>query len=198
MVIDTRCGRILHSAETDNDLKSRSPYKAWMEKNVRHMMPFEDLPDEQISSRELDNVHLETHQKQFAYSREELDQVIRVLGENGQEAAVSMGDDTPFAVLSSRPRIIYDYFRQRFAQVTNPPSDPLREAHVMSLATCIGREMNMSCEAEGRAHRLSFKLPILLYADFKQLTTLEDEYYHADTLDPAEQDLEQTLAALCN
>lgn len=62
-----------------------------------------------------------------------------------------MGDDTPFAVLSSQPRIIYDYFRQQFAQVTNPPIDPLREAHVMSLATSIGREMNVFCEAEGRA-----------------------------------------------
>lgn len=202
MVIDTRCGRILHSAETDDDLKNRHPYKAWMEKNVRHLMPFENLPDDQIGSRELDDVQLEAYQKQFGYSREELDQVIRVLGENGHEATGSMGDDTPFAVLSSRPRIIYDYFRQQFAQVTNPPIDPLREAHVMSLATCIGREMNVFCEAEGQAHRLSFKSPILLYTDFQQLTTLEGEYYRADTLDltfdPAEQDLEQTLRALCN
>jgi glutamate synthase (NADPH/NADH) large chain len=83
-----------------------------------------------------------------------------------------MGDDTPFAVLSSQPRIIYDYFRQQFAQVTNPPIDPLREAHV-SLATSIGREMNVFCEAEGQAHRLSFKSPILLYSDFKQLTTMK-------------------------
>jgi glutamate synthase (NADPH/NADH) large chain len=83
-----------------------------------------------------------------------------------------MGDDTPFAVLSSQPRIIYDYFRQQFAQVTNP-IDPLREAHVMSLATSIGREMNVFCEAEGQAHRLSFKSPILLYSDFKQLTTMK-------------------------
>jgi glutamate synthase (NADPH/NADH) large chain len=97
-----------------------------------------------------------------------------VLGENGQEAVGSMGDDTPFAVLSSQPRIIYDYFRQQFAQVTNPPIDPLREAHVMSLATSIGREMNVFCEAEGQAHRLSFKSPILLYSDFKQLTTMKE------------------------
>ncbi len=67
-----------------------------------------------------------------------------------EEAVGSMGDDTPFAVLSSQPRIIYDYFRQQFARVTNPPIDPLREAHVMSLATSIGREMNVFCEAEGR------------------------------------------------
>ncbi|MGK4678411.1 glutamate synthase central domain-containing protein, partial [Salmonella enterica] len=70
-----------------------------------------------------------------------------------------------------------------FAQVTNPPIDPLREAHVMSLATSIGREMNVFCEAEGQAHSLSFKSPILLYSDFKQLTTMTEEHYRADRLD---------------
>ncbi|HHU9793255.1 TPA: glutamate synthase central domain-containing protein, partial [Escherichia coli] len=100
MVIDTRSGRILHSAETDDDLKSRHPYKEWMEKNVRRLVPFEDLPDEEVGSRELDDDTLASYQKQFNYSAEELDSVIRVLGENGQEAVGSMGDDTPFAVLS--------------------------------------------------------------------------------------------------
>ncbi len=202
MVIDTRIGRILHSTETDHDLKSRHPYKEWMEKNVKRLVPFEDLPDNQVGSRELNDPLLATYQKQFGYSSEELDTIIRVLGENGQEAVGSMGDDTPFAVLSSRPRIIYDYFRQQFAQVTNPPIDPLRENHVMSLATSIGREMNVFCEAEGQAHRVSFKSPILLWSDFNQLTTLEGEYYRADTLDctfdAATQTLEQAMHALCD
>ncbi|KAB8306808.1 glutamate synthase large subunit [Erwinia endophytica] len=202
MVIDTRAGRILHSAETDNDLKSRHPYKEWMEKNVRRLVPFENLSDDQVGRREMDNDLLATFQKQFGYSGEELDSIIRVLGENGQEAVGSMGDDTPFAVLSSRPRVIYDYFRQQFAQVTNPPIDPLREAHVMSLATSIGREMNVFCEAEGQAHRLSFKSPILLYSDFKQLTSQEEEFYRADTLDctfdPAESSLKDAILALCD
>ncbi len=202
MVIDTRSGRILHSAETDDDLKSRHPYKEWMEKNVRRLVPFEDLPDEEVGSRELDDDTLASYQKQFNYSAEELDSVIRVLGENGQEAVGSMGDDTPFAVLSSQPRIIYDYFRQQFAQVTNPPIDPLREAHVMSLATSIGREMNVFCEAEGQAHRLSFKSPILLYSDFKQLTTMKEDHYRADTLDitfdVTKTTLEATVKELCD
>ncbi|ENV4538782.1 glutamate synthase large subunit [Salmonella enterica] len=202
MVIDTRGGRILHSAETDDDLKSRHPYKEWMEKNVRRLVPFEELPDEEVGSRELDDDLLASYQKQFNYSAEELDSVIRVLGENGQEAVGSMGDDTPFAVLSSQPRIIYDYFRQQFAQVTNPPIDPLREAHVMSLATSIGREMNVFCEAEGQAHRLSFKSPILLYSDFKQLTTMKEEHYRADrldiTFDVTETTLNATVKALCD
>lgn len=202
MVIDTRVGRILHSAETDAELKSRHPYKEWMENNVLRLVPFEDLPDEKVGARELDDDTLASYQKQFNYSSEELDSVIRVLGENGQEPVGSMGDDTPFAVLSSQPRIIYDYFRQQFAQVTNPPIDPLREAHVMSLATSIGREMNVFCEAEAQAHRLSFKSPILLWSDFQQLITLEEEHYRADTLDITydviEKSLHETVMTLCD
>ncbi|CCW30628.1 Glutamate synthase (NADPH) large chain [Xenorhabdus nematophila F1] len=201
MVIDTYEGRILHSAETDNDLKSRHPYKEWLEKNVRRLTPFEALPEDQVGQRDLDDRLLPAYHKQFAYSHEELDQIIRPLGENAQEATGSMGDDTPFAVLSSRPRIIYDYFRQQFAQVTNPPIDPLREAHVMSLSTRIGREMNVFCEAEGQAHRLSFESPVLLYSDFVQLTTQEGAYYRADTLDltfdPRETSLKNAVSTLC-
>ncbi|MCX8682686.1 glutamate synthase large subunit [Gilliamella sp. B2889] len=183
LVIDTEEGRILQSSETDNDLQKRHPYKEWMAKNVKRLIPFEDLPDDDIGSRDYDDTLLATYQKQFGYSSEELDQCIRVLGENGQEATGSMGDDTPFAVLSSRPRLIYDYFRQKFAQVTNPPIDPLREAHVMSLSTSIGREMNVFAEAEGQAHRVAFKYPVLVHSDFKQLTTLESRYYKSETLD---------------
>ncbi|WP_370553066.1 glutamate synthase large subunit [Edwardsiella tarda] len=202
MVIDTRSGHIFHSQETDDDLKSRHPYREWMEKNVRRLIPFEDLPDDQVGSRTLDDRTLLSYQKQFAYSREEIEQIVQVLGENGQEATGSMGDDTPFAVLSSRPRLIYDYFRQQFAQVTNPPIDPLREAHVMSLSTSIGREMNVFCEAEGQAHRLNFKSPVLLYSDFVQLTGQDEEYYRAETLDitfdPQQRDLRQAIAELCD
>ncbi|RKS86089.1 glutamate synthase (NADPH) large subunit [Orbus hercynius] len=183
LVIDTVAGRIIPPSETDNDLQKRHPYKTWMEKNVKQLTPFEAMPDEHLGERNFDDALLATYQKQFSYSVEELDQVIRLLGENGQEATGSMGDDTPFAVLSSRPRIIYDYFRQKFAQVTNPPIDPLREAHVMSLSTSIGREMNVFAEAEGQAHRVSFKSPILLYSDFKQLTSLESKYYKSEVLD---------------
>ncbi|MFP1763294.1 glutamate synthase large subunit [Lonsdalea quercina] len=202
MVIDTQEGRILHSGETDNDLKSRHPYKEWMERNVKRLVPFEEMPDDQVGQRDLDDVQLEAYQKQFGYSNEELDQILRVLGENGQEATGSMGDDTPFAVLSSRPRIVYDYFRQQFAQVTNPPIDPLREAHVMSLATCIGREMNVFSEAEGQAYRLTFKSPVLLYSDFNQLIHQDQEHYRADqidlTFDPQQQTLQETIEKLCD
>src|SRR5699024_4625209 len=158
-----------------------------------HSFPTRRSSDLATGERAFDDSLLATYQKQFAYSQEELETILHVLAENGQEATGSMGDDTPFAVLSQRPRLIYDYFRQKFAQVTNPPIDPLREAHVMSLATCIGREMNVFSEAEGQAHRLSFKSPILLYSDFQQLLNQESPYYSSITLDITYQPTENNL-----
>ncbi|MGL5226474.1 MAG: glutamate synthase large subunit, partial [Aeromonas sp.] len=176
-VLDTHNGKVWSSFEIDDDLKNRHPYQQWMDKHCTRLVPFEQMDDCQTGRREFADDQLKTYQKLFGYSFEELDQIIRVLAENGQEAVGSMGDDTPMAVLSSGPRTLYDYFRQMFAQVTNPPIDPLRENHVMSLATCIGREQNVFNETFGHAHRVLFQSPILLYSDFHQLLALEGEYY---------------------
>ncbi|CDT79097.1 Glutamate synthase (NADPH) large chain [Vibrio coralliirubri] len=202
LVIDTRRGKLWQSNEIDNDLKGRHPYKEWMEKNVHKLTPFSDLPDEQVGKRSFDDDTLKTYQKQFAMSNEESDQVLRVLGDMGQEAVGSMGDDTPMAVLSSKERLITDYFRQKFAQVTNPPIDPLREKHVMSLATSIGKEMNVFCETDGHAYRVTFNSPVLLYSDMQQLLQLNQKHYGHTILslhyDPAQQDLEQAINDLCD
>ncbi|MPY01405.1 glutamate synthase central domain-containing protein, partial [Salinivibrio sp. VYel4] len=97
---------------------------------------------------------------------------------------------------------VSDYFRQKFAQVTNPPIDPLRENHVMSLATCIGREMNVFCETDGHAERVAFKSPVLLFSDLVQLLELDDTYYRNSILDinydPNEKDLHQAILDLCD
>ncbi|MGL5070619.1 MAG: glutamate synthase central domain-containing protein, partial [Aeromonas salmonicida] len=131
-VVDTSNGKVWTSFEIDDDLKSRHTYKQWMDSHCKRLVPFEQMDDASTGAREFSDDQLKTYQKLFGYSYEELDQIIRVLGENGQEAVGSMGDDTPMAVLSSSQRTLYDYFRQMFAQVTNPPIDPLRENHVMS------------------------------------------------------------------
>ncbi|PMG39087.1 glutamate synthase large subunit [Vibrio splendidus] len=202
LVIDTRRGKLWQSNEIDNDLKSRHPYKEWMDKNVHKLTPFSELPDDQVGKRSFDDDTLKTYQKQFAMSNEESDQVLRVLGDMGQEAVGSMGDDTPMAVLSSKERLITDYFRQKFAQVTNPPIDPLREKHVMSLATSIGQEMNVFCETDGHAYRVAFDSPVLLYSDMQQLLQLNQKHYRHVILsmhyDPSHQDLEQAIKALCD
>ncbi|OEE79775.1 glutamate synthase large subunit [Vibrio genomosp. F6] len=202
LVVDTRRGKLWQSSEIDNDLKNRHPYREWMENNVHKLTPFSDLEDDQVGERSLDNDQLKTHQKQFAMSNEEVDQVIRVLGDMGQEATGSMGDDTPMAVLSSKERLVTDYFRQKFAQVTNPPIDPLREKHVMSLATSVGQEMNVFCETDGHAYRVSFESPVLLHSDMQQLLALSDKHYRHTIVDlnynPDEKDLQQALIHVCD
>ncbi|MCC4861112.1 glutamate synthase large subunit [Vibrio splendidus] len=202
LVIDTRRGKLWQSNEIDNDLKGRHPYKEWMDKNVHKLTPFSALADDQVGKRNFDDDTLKTYQKQFAMSNEESDQVLRVLGDMGQEAVGSMGDDTPMAVLSSKERLITDYFRQKFAQVTNPPIDPLREKHVMSLATSIGQEMNVFCETDGHAYRVTFDSPVLLYSDMQQLLQLNQKHYGHTILsmhyDPAEKELEQAIKDLCD
>ncbi|WP_064605887.1 glutamate synthase large subunit [Photobacterium sp. J15] len=202
LVIDTKFNKIWHSGDIDNELMSRHPYKEWMDSNVKRLVPFEELGDDQVGCRTFDDNELKTYQKLFGVNNEELDQVLRVVGENGQEATGSMGDDAPVAVLSSKERAITDYFRQMFAQVTNPPIDPLREKHVMSLATCIGREMNVFCETDGHAHRVAFKSPILLYSDLVQLLELDSQYYRNSIIDinydPEEKDLKQAILDLAD
>ncbi|PIT53991.1 glutamate synthase large subunit [Snodgrassella alvi] len=202
LVIDTREGRLMQSADINTELKTRHPYKEWLDRNVLSLIPFEKLPDEEVGESSFSADRLLVYQKLFGYDLEELESVVRVLGENGQEAVGSMGDDTPFAVLSQRPRVLFDYFRQYFAQVTNPPIDPLREKHVMSLNTCIGREMSVFFEAEGMSHRVNFKSPVLLYSDMQQLLQLSAEYYQHHHLDavynPNETSLKEALVRLCD
>ncbi len=173
-----------------------------MENNVHKLTPFSALEDDQVGERSFDETVLKTYQKQFAMTNEETDQVLRVLGDMGQEAVGSMGDDTPMAVLSSKERLVTDYFRQKFAQVTNPPIDPLREKHVMSLATSVGQEMNVFCETDGHAYRVTFDSPVLLYSDMQQLLELSDKHYRNTILDinydPNEKDLKQALLDLCD
>ncbi|WP_417761249.1 glutamate synthase large subunit [Shewanella sp.] len=183
LVLDTLSGRLFQSFEIDNDLKRRHPYKEWMAKNSRTLTPAEQLPEEQLGVSEFPADKLLQYQKYFGYTREELDQVIWAMAANGEEAIGSMGDDTPMAVLSRKQRTLYDYFRQKFAQVTNPPIDPLREKHVMSLATCIGKEQNMFNETTGHAYRVMFNSPVLLYSDFNQLLQLDSTNYKASIVD---------------
>lgn len=201
LVVDTHEGKLWQSSEIDNDLKERHPYKTWMENNVHKLTPFNQLTDELVGERNFDGDTLKTYQKQFAMTNEEVDQVLRILGDMGQEATGSMGDDTPMAVLSSKERLVTDYFRQKFAQVTNPPIDPLREKHVMSLATSVGQEMNVFCETDGHANRVAFDSPVLLYSDMQQLLELSDEHYRNTIIDisydPATTTLKQAIEKLC-
>jgi len=201
LVLDTLNGQLYSSFEIDNDLKRRHPYKEWMAKNSRTLTPAEEMPKEELGVCEFSDAQLLQYQKHFGYSREELEQVIWVLAQKGEEATGSMGDDTPMAVLSKKSRTIYDYFRQKFAQVTNPPIDPLREKHVMSLSTCVGREQNLFNETTGHAYRVMFNSPVLLFSDFNQLMALDSTYYRANTVDlnyDLDEGLENAVKRICD
>ena len=201
LAIDTYTGKIFNSNDIDNDLKVRHPYREWLDKNIKRLVPFHKLDAELIGKRAFSDAELLQYHKMFNYSYEEIQQVIKTLAENGQEATGSMGDDTPMAVLSSQSRTLFDYFRQQFAQVTNPPIDPLRERYVMSLGTCIGREHNVFNETTGHADRILFETPVLMYTGLKQLRELDPEHYRSDTLtlnyDP-EEGLEAAIKRLCD
>jgi glutamate synthase (NADPH/NADH) large chain len=201
LAIDTYTGKISHSCDIDNDLKDRHPYREWLDKNIRRLVPFDQLEANLIGQRVFTDTEMNQYHKMFNYSYEEIQQVIRTLAENGQEATGSMGDDTPMAVLSSQTRTLYDYFRQQFAQVTNPPIDPLRERYVMSLGTCIGREHNVFNETSGHADRTLFSTPVLMYTGLKQLRELDPEHYRSDTLTLSfklEEGLEAAIRRLCD
>ncbi|KXS35296.1 MAG: glutamate synthase subunit alpha [Idiomarina sp. T82-3] len=193
MAVDTYTGRIWHNGEIEDDLKSRQPYRQWLTEHRRRLVPFDRCSADKIGQRLYDDRTMQVFHKTFLYTREELQQVVAVLAKDGQEAVGSMGDDTPTAVLSQQPRLLYDYFRQQFAQVTNPAIDPIRERHVMSLETIIGREHNVFSEASGDADRVVFESPILMYTDLKQLRELDDKHYGHATLSLAFKPTETSL-----
>src|SRR5690554_2019828 len=201
MAVDTYNGRIWRSTDIDADLQQRHPYRQWLNTHVKHLQPFAELGAERLGQRLFDDATMAVYHKLFMYSREELQQVIAVLGSDAHEATGSMGDDTPIAVLSQQPRSVFDFFRQQFAQVTNPPIDPIRERHVMSLATCIGREQNVFNETSGYAERVVMESPVLMYTDLKQLRELPEQGYKLAKLslhyDAVQDNLEQAIARLC-
>ncbi len=196
---DTETGKLLLPDDIDAELKKRQPYRQWLSANTRRLVSdIEDAGSADLMPAE----RLVILEKLFQITFEERDQVLRVLAEAGQEAVGSMGDDTPIAVLSSRVRSIYDYFRQQFAQVTNPPIDPLRENVVMSLETCFGREHNLFDEAADHAKRLVVDSPVLSDSKYRLLMTQNPDAYGHYTIDlsynPQQRDLRSAIVAVCD
>ncbi|MEA3405282.1 MAG: glutamate synthase large subunit [Pseudomonadota bacterium] len=174
IAVDLENGTLIKPEEIDNQLKNAKPYRKWMDEGYMHIE--EKLEQDEITLG-WDRNTADTYQKYFQVTFEERDAVIRVLAEDGQEATVSMGDDAPLPVFSHKPRSVFDYFRQMFAQVTNPPIDPLRENIVMSLNTCFGKEQNMFEEGPEHARRLEVNSPVLSPSMMDQLLSLKDEDY---------------------
>ncbi len=199
LALDLHTGELLDSKRIDDLLKSRHPYKTWLKKEVRYLDA--DLIDPRLAAEPMDTDTLTLYQKMFNITAEERDEIIRVLAEDESEAVGSMGDDTPVAVLSSRTRSPYDYFRQQFAQVTNPPIDPLRESIVMSLQTMIAPESNVFEPTREHARHIVLNSPVLSQRKLRQVLSMRElgvNWEHVDLQYEPSEGLEQAVRRICD
>ena len=173
-LVDTSQGKIYSDTEV-KALLVAEPYKQWVEENL---VRSNELPAGEGVAMNHDRIVL--RQRVFGYTEEEVESLIRPMAITGAEATGSMGTDTPIAALSNRPRMLYDYFAQRFAQVTNPPLDSLREKMVTSLFTQLGAQGDVLSPTPQAAHRIHLDSPVLSNEDLAKLENAgEDEKYSA-------------------
>ena len=152
ILVETHNSVFLEDGQIKSELASRQPYGAWLKQNLRHLNALPTTNDQRPTTND---------QSAFGYTSEELTMVLRPMVETKAEAIGSMGDDTPLAAASHKPRSLFSYFRQRFAEVTNPPIDPLREEMVMSLKVRIGARGNFLSETPEQARLLELDRPFL-------------------------------------
>jgi glutamate synthase (NADPH/NADH) large chain len=170
-LVDTVAGRLIDDRELKDQLAAAKPYGEWF---ARATVALEDLPAAPVREprEEPDPTWLETRQRLYGYSQEDLEVVLLPTAGRGEEPVGSMGDDTPLAVLSSGPRPLFDYFRQLFAQVTNPPLDAIREELVTSLASPVGPEGNLLADGPRPRRQLWLSWPVLDRAAMARLAAL--------------------------
>ena len=169
LLIDTEQGRIINDSEIKNTLATARPYPEWIDKVRIRLSDITQSPERQPL-----NLPLKTLMGVFGYTREDVERLMRPKAENGKEPVLSMGNDAPLAVLSKKPRLLYDYFRQLFAQVTNPPIDPIREAMVTSLVSFIGpRPDLLNIMDNNPPVRLEVSQPILSDSDMEKIRNID-------------------------
>ncbi|OHV16001.1 glutamate synthase subunit alpha [Methylorubrum extorquens] len=182
LLIDLEKGRIVSDEEIKGELASAHPYAEWV-KNTQIVL--EDLHPIQPRASRTD-VPLLDRQQAFGYTQEDLKLLMAPMAVTGQEAVGSMGSDTPLSALSDKPKLLYTYFKQNFAQVTNPPIDPIREEAVMSLVSFIGPRPNLlDMEGASRRKRLEVRQPILTNGDLEKIRSIShfEDRFDTRTLD---------------
>ena len=177
-LVDLERHRIVEDEEIKKEVATQRPYGEWFDANTVH---FDDLAEAHITMTGLQPTSL--RQLAFGYTQEDLRVLIAPMAASGAEPIGSMGNDNALAVLSDRRPPLFSYFKQLFAQVTNPPIDPIRESIVMSLATGIGGERNLLAETPEHAHKLILDQPILRNHELETLRKVHDEIFRAHTLD---------------
>jgi glutamate synthase (NADPH/NADH) large chain len=203
LLVDLEKGRLIPDEELKSTLAKSHPYREWLD---RTQIVLEELPSSNDAAP-ISNLALLDRQQAFGYTQEDLKILMTPMATTGEEAVGSMGNDTPISALSDKPKLLFTYFKQNFAQVTNPPIDPIREELVMSLVSIIGPRPNLfDLEGASRTKRLEVLQPILTNANLEKIRAISEvaeSHFKSITLDatwPAETGaagMEDAIAALC-
>jgi glutamate synthase (ferredoxin) len=177
-LVDMKQGRIIHDDEIKQEIASAHPYQQWLD---QHLLNLKDLPQGTVTEASSD-ITLLQRQTTFGYTFEDLRILLTPMARDGVEAMGSMGTDTPLAVLSDRPKLLYDYFQQLFAQVTNPPIDSIREEIVTSPETTIGAERNLLNPEPESCHLIALRSPVITNSELAQLKELNHSGYQSVTV----------------
>ena len=186
LLIDLEEGRIIDDEEIKQKLADEHPYQEWLNDTQFQLAELEDPPFHETALNTIDKADWLNLQQAFGYTQEDLQTFLEPMLRLGEDPIGSMGTDTPIAVLSEKPKLLYNYFKQNFAQVTNPPIDPIREELVMSLVSMIGPRPNLLGHHAGSHYRLEVVQPILTNSDLEKIrsiSTLVGEAFRTVTLD---------------
>ncbi len=178
-IVDMEQGRIISDEELKQSICSQKPYAEWLNK---YKIRLEELPEPRVMFTHLEHDQVFKYQKAFGYSTEDLNTIIAPMAIDGKEPIGSMGTDVPLAVLSEQPQHLSSYFKQLFAQVTNPPIDPIRERMVMSLATFAGSNGNLLVEDPLACHSVALKHPVLNNHELEKIRSIDTGIFQAKTL----------------
>ncbi|KRP28564.1 MAG: glutamate synthase, partial [Cryomorphaceae bacterium BACL22 MAG-120619-bin32] len=177
-LVDMNEGRIIEDEEIKNKIVSERPYKEWLDKSRLHLR---DVPYTNETCP-IESIDIKTRQRLFNYTFEDIQEVITPMAQNANEALGSMGTDTPLAVLSDRPQLIYNYFKQLFAQVTNPPLDGIREQIVTDISLNLGKDRNIFSITDRQCRKLRIQNPVISNADLEKIRTIDIESFKAETI----------------
>ncbi|MDW6001717.1 glutamate synthase large subunit [Vibrio mangrovi] len=199
-VADLEEGRIISDEEIKESIANSQPYEQWVQDNL---LSLKSLPEAETGHSQPKPERLLHRQQAFGVSNEEVNQIIQPLAQTGYEPLGSMGADWPLAILSHQSQHLSNYFKQLFAQVTNPPIDPIRERMVMSLNTYLGKDQNLLSESPAHCRKVELESPVISNAELEKLRAIDNEYLQAKTLDIVFQasgepgKLERALKRIC-
>ena len=174
LLIDTEQGRIIEDEEIKRSLADAEPYEEWLKNTQFKLHELPELPESSLLTGSNDPSVLLDRQQAFGYTQEDLQFFLEPMSKEGDDPVGSMGTDKPIAVLSQRSQLLYNYFHQNFAQVTNPPLDAIREELVTSLISIIGPRPNLFGRDAGTHKRLEVTQPVLTNADLDKIRSISE------------------------